>query len=289
MSSTKGRMKKRFAELAGVGRKAVIPYIVAGDPAPGITVALMHRLVEAGADIIELGVPFSDPMAEGPTIQRGHERALEHGIRLCDALDMVASFRERDSETPVLLMGYANPVLGMGVEVFADRAQAAGLDALLTVDMPPEEVEPLNRELKRVGLDNIFLVAPTTPAARVEKITQVATGFVYYVSLKGVTGAGHLDVDDVVAHVETIRSFTDLPVAVGFGIKDADSAATVARCADGVVVGSALVQLLADGAAGGADEATLLDAAGEFLATIRAGVDSVSPGVAENETGKLAG
>ncbi len=289
VNDKQGRIARRFAELAAAGRKAVIPYIVAGDPAADISVSLMHRLVAAGADIIELGVPFSDPMAEGPTIQRGHERALEKGIRLRDTLDMVARFREQDEDTPVLLMGYANPIVGMGFEAFADRAQAVGLDALLTVDLPPEEVEDLNVELKRTGLDNIFLVAPTTPSGRVEKIAQVATGFVYYVSLKGVTGAGHLDVDDVVAHVDTIRGYTDLPVAVGFGIKDAESAATIARCADGVVVGSALVQLLADRSTQGATEEELLDAAAGFLAAIRAGVDSVSGSVTENVTGDVAG
>lgn len=286
MSNPDSRVASRFAELAASGRKAVIPYIVAGDPLADISVPLMHRLVEAGADIIELGVPFSDPMAEGPTIQRGHERALEKGIRLRDALAMVEAFRQQDTKTPVLLMGYANPVVGMGYANFADRARAAGLDALLTVDMPPEEVEDLNRELKRAGLDNIFLVAPTTPEERIEKIARVATGFVYYVSLKGVTGAGHLDTVDVASHVARIREHTDLPVAVGFGIKDAESAATVAGCADGVVVGSALVQLLADCAAGGGDEAALLDAAGTFIASIRAGVDSVSGGAQSEASGQ---
>jgi tryptophan synthase alpha chain len=288
VNKEQGRIARRFAELAAAGRKAVIPYIVAGDPAAEISVALMHRLVEAGADVIELGVPFSDPMAEGPVIQRGHERALEKGVTLRSALDMVARFREKDTDTPVLLMGYANPVVGMGFASFADRAKAVGLDALLTVDMPPEEVSELNSELKRVGLDNIFLVAPTTPPERIEKIAQVATGFVYYVSLKGVTGAGHLDVDNVVSHVTAIRSYTDLPVAVGFGIKDAKSAATIARCADGVVVGSALVQLLADRATAGAEEDSLLEAAAEFLAAIRAGVDSVSA-APESVTGDVAG
>ncbi|MDJ0877302.1 MAG: tryptophan synthase subunit alpha [Halieaceae bacterium] len=277
MSENSGRIARRFAELAEAGRKAVIPYLVAGDPMRDISVPLMHRLVAAGADIIELGVPFSDPMAEGPTIQRGHERALDKGVRLRDALAMVAEFRKDDQDTPVLLMGYANPVVGMGFAKFADQARDAGLDALLTVDMPPEEVEALNVELKRGGLDNIFLVAPTTPPERVEKITEVATGFVYYVSLKGVTGAGHLDVDSVAEHVATIRRFTDLPVAVGFGIKDAESAALVAREADGVVVGSALVQLMADRAADGASEAEILEAAASLLADIRGGVDSIEP------------
>ncbi len=283
MTEQTGRIAQRFARLQAEGRRAVIPYLVAGDPLRDISVPLMHRLVEAGADIIELGVPFSDPMAEGPTIQRGHERALDKGVRLRDALAMVAEFRKLDTETPVLLMGYANPVVGMGFDRFADLASEAGLDALLTVDMPPEEVEALNAELKRVQLDNIFLVAPTTPAARVEKITEVATGFVYYVSLKGVTGAGHLDVDSVAEHVATIRRFTTLPVAVGFGIKDAESAARVAQVADGVVVGSALVQLMADRAAAGDDQQGILDAAAALLADIRSGVDGIPPAHGEDK------
>jgi tryptophan synthase alpha chain len=274
--SESGRISRRFSELAKSGRKALIPYIVAGDPVADITVELMHRLVEAGADMIELGVPFSDPMAEGPVIQRGHERALEKGIRLRDALDMVAEFRSVDQDTPVLLMGYANPVIGMGFSAFAERGRAAGLDGLLTVDMPPEEVEQLNHELKRAGIDNIFLVAPTTPPDRVKKIAEVATGFVYYVSLKGVTGAGHLDVEDVESHVANIRRFTELPVAVGFGIKDAASAARVARTADGVVVGSALVKHLADSAENGGDNDVILSAAAQLIGDIRSGLDSLS-------------
>ena len=271
----KSRIGGRFAELASAGRKALIPYLVAGDPAPEMTVSVMHKLVQAGADIIELGVPFSDPMAEGPTIQRGHERALEHGVTLRSALAMVSEFRTRDTETPVLLMGYANPVVGMGFAEFARRARDVGLDGLLTVDMPPEEVELLNVELKSAGIDNIFLVAPTTPSERIARITSVATGFIYYVSLKGVTGAGHLDVEDAAHHVGLIREHTDLPVAVGFGIKDAASAASVCGFADGVVVGSALVQLMADKAAAGADEAEITAAAAELLGNIRQGIDSV--------------
>ncbi len=271
-----GRIAARFQALAGQQRKAVIPYIVAGDPFADGTVELMHQLVAAGADIIELGVPFSDPMAEGPTIQRGHERALDKGIRLRDAMAMVKAFREQDLATPVLLMGYANPVMGMGFSAFADLAQSCGLDGLLTVDMPPEEVESLNVELKRVGMDNIFLVAPTTPVDRVEMIAKVATGFVYYVSLKGVTGAGHMDAEDVSSHVATIREFTTLPVAVGFGIKDAASAARISRDADGVVVGSALVQRMADCAEQGGQKSDVIAVAAELLCEIRSGVDEAS-------------
>ena len=181
----------------------------------------MHALVKAGADVIELGVPFSDPMSEGPVIQQAHERALANGARLRDALDMVETFRQRDTDTPVLLMGYANPVEHMGYAAFADRAAAAGVDGLLTVDIPPEEVAGVNAELHRVGMDNIFLVAPTTPDARIKAIVGQASGFIYYVALKGVTGAGNLDAADVARHLDLIRAHTALPLAVGFGIKDA--------------------------------------------------------------------
>ncbi|MEH6589757.1 MAG: tryptophan synthase subunit alpha [Halioglobus sp.] len=270
------RIEGRFKQLAAEGRKAVIPYLVAGDPHPGYTVALMHALVEAGADIIELGVPFSDPMAEGQVIQLAHERALEHKTSLRMALDFVRGFRESDQNTPVLLMGYANPVEHMGYAVFADAAAAAGLDGLLTVDIPPEEVGPINIELSRVGLDNIFLVAPTTPDDRIELITRQASGFVYYVSLKGVTGAGHLDTAEVGRQVEAIRRHTDLPVAVGFGIKDAESAERVAKSADGVVVGSALVQKIADAVAADDSVESAIGAAKSLLADIRRGVDNTA-------------
>lgn len=273
MTESSGRIAGRFAELAQAGRTALIPYIVAGDPFEGFTVQLMHRLVTAGADIIELGVPFSDPMAEGPVIARGHQRALEKGVSLRDVLSMVASFRLTDQQTPVLLMGYANPVEGMGYERFARAAAEAGLDALLTVDMPPEEVEALNSELKQVGIDNIFLVAPTTPPERIEKIAEVATGFVYYVSFKGVTGAGLLDVDAVGQRLAEIRNCCDLPLAVGFGIRDPETAAAVARVADGVVVGSAIVQLMADEAERGAEPEAVAEAAAKLVAAIRRGID----------------
>ena len=270
-----GRIAACFAALAQRQQRALIPYIVAGDPLPDGTVELMHRLVAAGADVLELGVPFSDPVAEGPVIQRSHERALRHGISLRDALTMVATFRRRDQRTPVLLMGYSNPLAGMGYARFADAAAAAGLDALLTVDMPPEEVDGLNSELKRVGLDNIFLLAPTTPGPRIKKIAAVATGFLYYVSLKGVTGAGHLDSAAVAERLGFIRRFCDLPIAVGFGIGDAATAAAVARVADGVVVGSALVQAMAVRAAAGAPAEQLFDGAVELLQTLRHGIDAI--------------
>lgn len=270
------RIAGRFKQLAEQGRKALIPYIVVGDPALEVTLPLMHALVANGADIIELGVPFSDPMSEGPVIQLAHERALANGVSLRDALAVVKAFRETDTDTPVLLMGYANPVEHMGHAVFADAAAEAGLDALLTVDIPPEEVTGINTELHRVEMDNIFLVAPTTPDKRIERIVDQASGFIYYVSLKGVTGAGHLDAADVAEHVARIRERSDLPVAVGFGIKDASSAASVAGIADGVVVGSALIRAMAGVIESGGDHAAAQDAAVNLLAEIRKGVDSTA-------------
>jgi len=267
------RIAGRFQQLARQGRKALIPYVVAGDPGLEVTVPLMHRMVACGADIIELGVPFSDPMSEGPVLQLGHERALANGTNLRGVLELVREFRQQDGDTPVLLMGYANPVMHMGYAKFADAAAAAGVDALLSVDIPPEEVAPVNAELQRVGMDNIFLVAPTTPAGRIRQITSIASGFVYYVSLKGVTGAGHLDVADVAHHLGLIREHSSLPVAVGFGIKDADSARAVASVADGVVVGSALVNAMARAIEGGGDHEAAMAAAVSLLAEIRRGID----------------
>jgi tryptophan synthase alpha chain len=270
------RIAGRFQQLAQQGRKALIPYVVAGDPGLDVTLPLMHALVDSGADIIELGVPFSDPMSEGPVIQLAHERALANKTRLRDVLELVAAFRQQDKETPVLLMGYANPVVRMGFETFADAAAAAGVDALLTVDIPPEEVEGINTQLRRVGMDTIFLVAPTTPVPRIERIVGEASGFIYYVSLKGVTGAGHLDVDDVAHHIGMIREHTQLPVAVGFGIRDAASARAVAAVADGVVVGSALVDAIARAMDAGGDSAACVAAATSLLAEIRQGIDSIA-------------
>jgi tryptophan synthase alpha chain len=262
-----------FQQLAERGSTALIPYIVAGDPGQEVTVPLMHRLVESGADILELGVPFSDPMAEGPVIQQAHERALANGTSLRAALSMVQEFRQSDSTTPVLLMGYANPVEHMGYAAFADAAAAAGLDGLLTVDIPPEEVDSINTELLRVGMDNIFLVAPTTPEDRIERIAARASGFIYYVSLKGVTGAGHLDTREVAGRLEAIRRHSDLPVAVGFGIKDAESARSVAAVADGVVVGSALVNAMAQAIEDGGKSEAAINAATVLLGKIRNGID----------------
>jgi tryptophan synthase alpha chain len=240
------RIAQRFADLKAAGRTALVPFITAGDPNPAITVPTMHALVEGGADLIELGVPFSDPMADGPTIQYASERALKHNVSLHDVLAMVRQFREQDSETPVILMGYLNPVEIMGYESFAAEAAEAGVDGLLTVDMPPEEADELTAILRDKAIDPIFLLAPTTEKPRIERICQLASGFVYYVSLKGITGAGHLDTDAVASRLELIRSATDLPVGVGFGIKDGDSAARVGAVADAVIVGSAVVNRMAE-------------------------------------------
>lgn len=235
------RIAACFAALHGARRKALIPYITAGDPNPKVTVPLMHALVEAGADIIELGVPFSDPMADGPVIQQACERALVHHVSLHQVLDMVGEFRRHDTTTPLVLMGYLNPVEVMGYEAFAAAAAQAGVDGVLTVDLPPEEGHALMERLKQRKLDPIFLLAPTTTEARRKKICATASGFVYYVSLKGVTGAASLDTGAVANKVQEIRTHTTLPIGVGFGIRDGASAAAVAAVADAVIVGSALV------------------------------------------------
>ena len=235
------RLQSCFVELKKTGKKALIPYIVGGDPQKDSTVSQMYAMVEAGADVIELGVPFSDPMAEGPVIQLAHERALEHHTSLSDILAMVAEFRQKDSNTPVVLMGYLNPVEVMGYALFAERAEGAGVDAVLTVDLPPEESAGLKAELVGKGIDSIFLIAPTTTEARIKKICDSASGYIYYVSLKGVTGASHLDVEEVSEKLALIRQHSSLPLSVGFGIKDAESAKAIGAMADGVVVGSALV------------------------------------------------
>lgn len=238
------RLQSTFAVLKGAKRKALIPYITAGDPHPKHTVGLMHALVKAGADVLELGVPFSDPMADGPTIQLACERALMHGTNLWMVCDMVAEFRKTDAKTPVVLMGYLNPIEMRGVEAFAKKAQASGVDGVLIVDLAVEEADHYLPTLRAHGLDCIFLLAPTSPASRIAAVAREASGYLYYVSLKGVTGAATLDVASVESKLAEIRKYTDLPLAVGFGIRDAASAAAVGKVADGVVVGSALVSLI---------------------------------------------
>ncbi|MDF0606520.1 tryptophan synthase subunit alpha [Neisseriaceae bacterium TC5R-5] len=234
------RIARCFANLAG--RKALIPFITAGDPQPALTVELMYGLVDGGADIIELGVPFSDPMADGPVIQRASERALLHKVGLREVLDIVAAFRQSNTTTPVVLMGYLNPVFAMGYAEFAERAKSSGVDGVLTVDSPPEESVDLAAALCAVDLDPVFLIAPTTPNSRVLEIAKLARGYVYYVSLKGVTGAGHLDIDEVARKIASLREYIRLPIGVGFGIRDAATAKAIASAADAVVIGSRLVQ-----------------------------------------------
>jgi tryptophan synthase alpha chain len=235
------RIEKTFADLRGAGRRALVPFVTAGDPAPSVTVPLMHALVAAGANVLELGVPFSDPMADGPVIQRASERALAQGMTLKRVLAMVAEFRRDDGDTPVVLMGYLNPFEVAGYEEFANAAAQAGVDGVLTVDLPPEEAEAFRGALRARDIDLIFLLAPNSDDERIARICAQASGFVYYVSLKGVTGAGHLDVADVENRVRRIKALTDLPVGVGFGIRDGESAARVAAVSDAVVVGSALI------------------------------------------------
>lgn len=244
------RIAATFTTLGHQGRKALIPFVTAGDPAPAATVPLMHKLVEAGADIIELGVPFSDPMADGPTIQRASERALKHGVSLRDVLAMAAAFRTTNQTTPVVLMGYANPIEAMGYEAFAQMAAAAGVDGVLTVDYPPEESAAFAAHLHQQGIDPIFLLSPTTPEARFRQVTTLGRGFIYYVSLKGVTGASNLDLEEVSQKIPAIRAAANLPVGVGFGIRDAETARAMAAVADAVIIGSRIVQEIENSAPG---------------------------------------
>ncbi len=239
------RLKQITKNAKLEGRKLLIPYLVAGDPNKEMTIDLMHALVLSGADIIELGIPFSDPSSDGEVIQSSIERALKKGTSLNDTLDIVAEFRKRNEVTPIVLMGYLNPVEIMGVDNFVRRARKEGVDGVLMVDMPPAEAGLLNPKLKEANVDSIFLVAPTTTQERVESILNMTSGYVYYVSLKGVTGASITDVDEVERNVCTLRAATDLPIVVGFGIKDGKSAKEMARVSDGVIVGSALVSQIA--------------------------------------------
>uniref|UniRef100_D5X4K8 Tryptophan synthase alpha chain n=2 Tax=Thiomonas TaxID=32012 RepID=D5X4K8_THIK1 len=238
------RIDQRFAQLRAQNRKALIPYIAAGDPAPSVTVEVMHALVQGGADVIELGVPFSDPMADGPVIQRATERAITKGIGLPQVLDFVRDFRQTDAVTPVVLMGYANPVERYGVEAFVAAAKAAGVDGVLIVDYPPAESEAFAAALKAADIAPIFLLAPTSTDARMADVGRIASGYVYYVSLKGVTGAGHLDTSAVAAMLPRIRAHVQVPVGVGFGIRDAQTARAIGQLADAVVIGSRLIELM---------------------------------------------
>lgn len=271
------RLQTRFEALKASHRKALIPFITAGDPQPGVTVPLLHSLVEAGADVLELGIPFSDPMAEGPAIQHACERALAHHITTHDVLKMVQEFRQQDNETPIVLMGYLNPVEVMGYENFAREAVAAGADGMITVDLPPEEAEDYLKAFRTHGLDSIFLLAPTSTETRIKQVAAAASGFVYYVSLRGVTGASHIDTKEVQEKLDIIKASTDLPIAVGFGIHNPETAAEVSGLADAVVVGSALVKRVAELA----DRPEKINQeAGDFLGSLRASIDKHSEAAA---------
>jgi tryptophan synthase alpha chain len=263
------RIKATFDALRASGRKALIPYVTSGDPFADATVDIMLAMANAGADVIELGVPFSDPMADGPVIQKAGERALARGIGLPQVLDMVRGFRQANDTTPVVLMGYANPVERYGVDRFVADAKDAGVDGVLVVDYPPEECEAFGAKLRGQGIDLIFLLAPTSTETRMAQVGRIASGYVYYVSLKGVTGAGHLDTAAVAAAVPRIKTFVKLPVGVGFGIRDATTAQAVAAVSDAVVIGTALVQLLET-----QTRENVASAAGRFIAGIRAALDS---------------
>ena len=271
------RIDATFARLKSEGRQALIPYVTAGFPFPDITPELMHGMVAAGADVIELGVPFSDPSADGPVIQKAGDKALSFGVGLVQVLEMVQEFRVNDDITPVVLMGYANPIERYNQKhpaaghqsAFVKNAAAAGVDGVLVVDYPPEECEAFAAELREARLDLIFLLAPTSTAQRMAQIARVATGYVYYVSLKGVTGAGTLDTAAVEAMLPRIRAHVDIPVGVGFGIRDAATAKAIGKVANAVVIGTKIIQIIADQPRG-----NVIPAVGTFLREIRAALDS---------------
>ncbi|NEZ03355.1 tryptophan synthase subunit alpha [Wenzhouxiangella sp. XN201] len=266
------RIDARFEDLGKRGRRALIPYVTAGYPGPDATVPVLHAAVEAGADLLEIGMPFSDVMADGPVIQEACARALEQGTGLEQVLAMVAEFRRSDAHTPIILMGYANPIERRGVARFCEEAAAAGVDGLLIVDVPADEAGEMRAELARHDLHQIFLVAPTTTDARLKRAAELAGGFLYYVSLKGVTGAASLDTASLAPAVERIKAAAGVPVAVGFGISTPEHAAAAARSADAVVIGSALVKRL-----GQADStAAAVAAARDYLAPIRQAMDNTA-------------
>ena len=263
------RIQTTFERLARERRKGLIPYVTAGDPRPGVTVPLMHALAGAGADVIELGVPFSDPMADGPVIQRSGERALKNHVGLDQVVSFVAEFRKKDAATPVVLMGYANPIEAMGLKPFVEAAQKAGVDGVLVVDYPPEESTDFSAMLRARGMDMIFLLAPTSTEARIEQVARLASGYLYYVSLRGVTGAKHLDLEDVAAKLPAIRGKTRLPIGVGFGISDGDTARAVAQVADAVVIGSRIIQEMEQ-----ATPETCVERGAALLGEIRGAIDA---------------
>lgn len=265
------RIASTFFSLKAQNRKALIPFITAGDPDLVTTVALMHRLTRTGADLIELGVPFSDPMADGPTIQRSSERALKHQVGLKDVLALVAEFRQTNQTMPIVLMGYANPVEAMGYANFAKQAHDAGVDGVLVVDYPPEEASDWVEHLEKWGIDPIFLLSPTTSQVRMENVAKLAKGYVYYVSLKGVTGASHLDLNHVNSKLAQLRSYIKLPIGVGFGIRDGQTARAISRQADAIVVGSRIVEEIECSTA-----SSLLENVGNLVQSLRDAIDGVA-------------
>jgi tryptophan synthase alpha chain len=276
MAQHTDRIAAAFARASQQKRAALIPYIAAGNPLPDTTVPLMHALVKAGADVIELGIPFSDPMADGPVIQRAAEHAIAQGIGLKHVLGMVAEFRKQDQVTPIVLMGYANPIENMGQQAFAEQAEKVGVDGLLTVDYPPEEIDDFVGLLNQHHIAPIFLLAPTSTETRIRAVGKIARGYVYYVSLNGVTGAGHLDTADVAMRLKGIRQHVALPVGVGFGISDAKSAQSISLVADAVVIGSKLIDTMTKAAAGlpvAQQSQAAIDAGAGWLAGIRQALD----------------
>lgn len=265
------RIAAVFQQARAEGRAALVPYVTAGFPEPAVALDVMRALVKGGADIIELGVPFSDPSADGPTIQRANDRALAAGVSLANVLELVRLFRLENQTTPIVLMGYCNPIESMGIQAFAEAAASAGIDGVLAVDCPPEEAAPYAQALNGQGIDLIYLLAPTSTAARYQQMAAIGSGYIYYVSLKGVTGAGHLDIEAVAGVLPTIQQAVGLPVGVGFGIKDAATAAKVAAFADAVIIGSALIEVLEAG------EVKSAPARAEaWLREVRTAMDAVS-------------
>lgn len=266
------RLKTTFDRLKAEGKTALIPYLTAGDPSRETAVTLMHTMVRNGADVLEMGVPFSDPMADGPVIQRASERALARHVSLKDCLGWVAEFRKTDNQTPIVLMGYANPIERFGVEAFVAEAKQAGVDGTIVVDYPPEECENFSQLMKSADMDPIFLLAPTSSESRMQDVARLGSGYLYYVSLRGVTGAGHIDTAAVTDRVALIRRFTDMPIGVGFGISDAKSAVSVAQAADAVVIGSAIIRLMEEAEKSGQEP---LEKAGQFMAGVRLALDAM--------------
>jgi tryptophan synthase alpha chain len=263
-----GRIEAVFQELKTVGKKGLIPFVTAGDPDLSSTLPILHALVESGADIIELGIPFSDPMADGPVIQRASERALANGMSLLKCLKIVQEFRSTNQLTPIVLMGYANPIEHMGIEVFTQKAKEAGVDGVLVVDYPPEECTEFAGILKKAGLSPIFLLAPTSTQERINHVSQASSGYIYYVSLKGVTGASNVNIPEVAAITDQIRAQTTTPLAIGFGIRDAESAKKLSQNADAVIIGSKLVQILEE-----SPSDTRLQSLKSFVREIRTALD----------------